>query len=249
MGCCSCCGKTGACCVDGVCTEETCQDCLDLGGVFQGVDTECVEGECPCDPPADPDLCEKCVAGAVVVYCSEGQPNCCDGVCQAEECAGECSGSCDEENPCPEGCVCVDGVCQESPGDECDCQNCTGSGEFVIDSQTLPIPSAADLCFAAGGFNSFRVINVEDVICREDGVLEVTILHAWYSDTCNKQELYAYEFPCDEDGCPSGEATLVSTTVYGTEVDGDPACDDPDINRECLDGLGPPSSVTWSPLP
>jgi hypothetical protein len=26
-------------------------------------------------------------------------------------CCNKCSGPCDEENPCPEGCVCVDGEC------------------------------------------------------------------------------------------------------------------------------------------
>jgi hypothetical protein len=33
--------------------------------------------------------------------------NCC--------CDPSCSGACDEENPCPEGCNCCDGVCQEEP--------------------------------------------------------------------------------------------------------------------------------------
>lgn len=30
-------------------------------------------------------------------------------------CCNKCSGPCDGENPCPPGCVCVDGECQESP--------------------------------------------------------------------------------------------------------------------------------------
>jgi hypothetical protein len=72
--------------------------------VFQGVDTVCVgEDECPCDPPADPGQCEKCVDGVVTVYCPEDRPNCCDGVCQAEPCCGD---PCDEETPCPAGCEC-----------------------------------------------------------------------------------------------------------------------------------------------
>ena len=107
MSCCSCCGKTGACCLDGVCTEETCQDCLDAGGTFQGVDTECVgEDECPCDPPADPSLCQKCVDGEVVGYCPEDKPNCCDGVCQAE---------------CDLGACCADdGTCSQTTEEGCD---------------------------------------------------------------------------------------------------------------------------------
>lgn len=46
MGCCTCCEKTGACCTAGVCTIETCADCEAGGGVFQGVDTTCDDGDC-----------------------------------------------------------------------------------------------------------------------------------------------------------------------------------------------------------
>jgi hypothetical protein len=87
MACCRCCEKTGACCTDEGCSQETCADCETLEGLFQGVDTVCGEDdECPCAPPADPGQCEKCVDGTPAVYCPEGKPNCCDGVCQAEPC-------------------------------------------------------------------------------------------------------------------------------------------------------------------
>ena len=113
---CSCCEKTGACCVDGVCSQQTCSDCNDLGGEFQGVDTECTgegEDECPCDPPADPTLCEKCVDGEAESYCPESKPYCCDGVCEEEPC---CDVGCDEEGQCPEGCECCTSATPGSPG-------------------------------------------------------------------------------------------------------------------------------------
>lgn len=122
MGCCRCCEKLGACCLDGVCTQETCADCEDMGGKFQGVDTECVDSECPCDPPADPVLCEKCVGGVPTVYCPYGQV-CCDGVCQDPPCDSECGGPCEWQpvwvggfwsngwellSGCNEGCSCAE---------------------------------------------------------------------------------------------------------------------------------------------
>ena len=82
---CPCCGKTGACCVGATCTQETCADCEALGGDWQGYDTECDGTDCPCDPPADHTLCEKCVEGVVTDKCGSGQ-HCCDGVCQDEPC-------------------------------------------------------------------------------------------------------------------------------------------------------------------
>ncbi len=168
MACCSCCGKTGACCLDGVCTEETCADCLDAGGVFQGVDTVCVgegEDECPCDPPADPGLCQKCVDGEAVGYCPEDKPNCCDGVCQTEECGeGTCcndGGGCNGGGPGPgcfptgspndDGCFC-DGICYTV------CFDCCG-------------PDAEDCCTARHAVESlfdqthgqFQKISVTDL--------------------------------------------------------------------------------------
>ncbi len=90
---CPCCEKTGACCNDGACTQETCADCESAGGQWQGADTACESGDCPCDPPADHTQCEKCVDGEVVDRCAEGQ-YCCDGVCQDEPCPSPEPGAC-----------------------------------------------------------------------------------------------------------------------------------------------------------
>jgi hypothetical protein len=112
MACCRCCEKTGACCTDEGCSQETCADCETLEGLFQGVDTVCGEDdECPCAPPADPGQCEKCVDGTPAVYCPEGKPNCCDGVCQAEPC----------------GCCCVDGAPDPTKATEAACDAAGGT--------------------------------------------------------------------------------------------------------------------------
>lgn len=126
MACCRCCEKVGACCTDEGCTETTCSECEDLGGKFQGVDTECVgdsEDECPCEPPADPAECQKCVDALVTFYCTTEKPNCCDGRCQTPPCPDPCPGQCEWEvvwgegdayewsqvAGCPEpGCLCAE---------------------------------------------------------------------------------------------------------------------------------------------
>lgn len=80
---CPICQKKGACCNEGSCTQETCQDCEDAGGLWQGFGTECVEGDCPCSTPADHSACEKCEDEAVVGSCPDGR-ECCEGRCCAE---------------------------------------------------------------------------------------------------------------------------------------------------------------------
>jgi hypothetical protein len=88
-----------------VCSETTCADCE---GVFQGVDTVCIgddDDECPCDPPADPGQCEKCVDGTPTDYCPEHAPQCCAGVCQSDS-SGACCAS--------------DGTCTQTCEEECD---------------------------------------------------------------------------------------------------------------------------------
>lgn len=65
-----------------------------MGGKFQGVDTECIgesEDECPCEPPADPSLCEKCADGVITPFCSAYGLVCCFGECREAPC---CSGDC-----------------------------------------------------------------------------------------------------------------------------------------------------------
>jgi hypothetical protein len=39
---------------------------------------------------------------------------------EQECCCEKCAGPCDEENPCPAGCSCVDGECVQIPCDQCE---------------------------------------------------------------------------------------------------------------------------------
>jgi hypothetical protein len=106
--------------------------------VFQGVDTVCVgEDGCPCDPPADPSLCQKCVDGEVVGYCPEDKPNCCDGVCQEEECdLGACcadDGTCSQttEEGCDGTWQGLDTICDDYDCESGCCETITVSGCLV----------------------------------------------------------------------------------------------------------------------
>jgi hypothetical protein len=56
--------------------------------------------------------------GMTTIAFEDGKPVFRDGKVgiQQECCCGPlCSGACDEENPCPEGCECVEGQCQPEP--------------------------------------------------------------------------------------------------------------------------------------
>lgn len=181
MGCCRCCEKLGACCLDGVCTQETCADCEDMGGKFQGVDTECIgesEDECPCDPPADQDLCEKCADGVITPYCSAYGLECCFGVCrEAPCCSGDCqwqpvwvgpdewAGGWELVSACPEPeCSCAEPDV-ESVGTEAEgltfytpCQECLvdgdcPEGEYCVDGVCGP-PDCSGPCTADGDCNA-----------------------------------------------------------------------------------------------
>jgi hypothetical protein len=205
MSCCSCCGKTGACCLDGVCTEETCQDCLDAGGVFQGAGTECVSGLCPCDPPADPSLCEKCVDGEVVVYCPEDKPYCWDGVCQAEEC-----GECQDDEDCPEGQCCVDNECVDGYCHYQVTQTWEGEGDGTCPGGWIQV----------GTTDEGKVIcklceTIQEAECDDqEWYLGVDPGEGWYLNLndlgvdgdCNSEK------PCEEcttsEDCPAGECCL-----------------------------------------
>lgn len=63
-----------------------------------------------------------------------------------------CSGPCDEENPCPEGCYCCDGQCQPEPCDDCsgpcDEENpCTAGCVCVYGECIQPVPCSNDCAY------------------------------------------------------------------------------------------------------
>lgn len=105
---CCCGGQEGVCCETGeyCCTGECVTTCADS--------QDALEGKCKCG-----------------TACCDSGEYCCSGVCQGEPCA--CTGSCDEENPCQENCLCCDGVCQEC----CEDGDCPG-GEACCDGVCCP---------------------------------------------------------------------------------------------------------------
>jgi hypothetical protein len=96
--CCGCCcdGSTGSQTLESPCTAPKvfhgkgtiCDVCCDLGEIRDDIDSE---EDCP---------------GTWVT----------NGRCLETPCETPCSGPCDEENPCPEGCECVDGECVAAVG-------------------------------------------------------------------------------------------------------------------------------------
>jgi hypothetical protein len=67
---------------------------------------------------SDQCCCDNQCSGA----CDEENPcpagcKCCDGECKPED---TCCGACDEDNPCPEGCYCCEGQCQDEPCARCE---------------------------------------------------------------------------------------------------------------------------------
>ena len=146
MACCSCCEKTGACCNDGVCSEETCADCESAGGVFQGVDTTCAGvGECDCNSKS----CRLVADGWPTVV-----P---EGTCQGESCC--CEGV-------PEG-GCFDESILDENGDppidandwvlKAYCENCCENNKFVFSVKFPPNVEPPD-----GGRSQEWVENVRD---------------------------------------------------------------------------------------
>jgi len=61
------------------------QACLSSGGLFQGVGTACVSGNCPCDPPAYHTACQRCDYGTPTSQCDYGE-YCCAGYCEPSPC-------------------------------------------------------------------------------------------------------------------------------------------------------------------
>ena len=73
--------------------------CLDTSDCTFCPDTERIK-ICPCTVDGDCQDCETCVNGLCVTQCEEGE------FCKEDICI-----ECDDENPCPDGKVCNNGVC------------------------------------------------------------------------------------------------------------------------------------------
>lgn len=108
---------------------------------------------------------QACCCGKCSGPCPTGVGDCAPGCgCKNSECV-PCSGPCDEANPCPEGCECVEGTCRGGClGRPCGVGNpcpegcgvcCNGAcsacelGTFEIAGEPFPkSPCASFLCFA-----------------------------------------------------------------------------------------------------
>lgn len=158
MPCCGCCcAKVGGeccgpeddrnCCKpdEGICcgpdgeTQVCCppeRDCCSVYTIGEGEEEVCcAESEYCCFGESNPTagICcedtEVCCPGDVASSCCSPNQYCCDGVCSDAPC---CAGSCDDENPCDEGCYCCDGVCQDEPCGECASDDDCGAGWYMV---------------------------------------------------------------------------------------------------------------------
>jgi hypothetical protein len=88
-------GPVQACCVeDGICQDVTVRECRELGGIPQGMDTDCSTVDCP-EPPPQPEAC--CMSDGA---CGEVEPEVCtslggipqglDSTCVASSCEPVC---------------------------------------------------------------------------------------------------------------------------------------------------------------
>jgi hypothetical protein len=143
-------------------------------------------------------------------------------------------------------------------GGECDCTLCTGgSVDYELDGVTLNVPVTVEndwspyttLCNEGTPPNNRGVTAY--AFCQEDKTVSLVVSHSWASPGyCGRVKTFTYQFDtCDSSGCPSGDATLMSTTDTGEVDDIFGSCADPAVNRSCLDGLVAPSAVTFNPLP
>jgi hypothetical protein len=97
---------------------------------------------------------------------------------------------------------------------------------------------------------SARFAGVE-LECKPGEKLKVILDYGWAtdefdgSDQCYVRKTFEYVFEeCDADGCPLGEATLVSTSVD----EEDALCGDPKAMFDCQNALDAPQ-VTYNRLP
>ena len=170
-------------------------------------------------------------------------------------CCGGCSGPCDEENPCPEGCACVYGECE--PACLCDCFEVGVKGRWDNNENPYADPNnefwstgtANDCGYAQAAYGKLdypEVLGGYTVTLNAGGVT--------VSQSGNKASTGGtYDWPdaaltYDEDGCPNG-ITLGEPvwTCPGSEED----CEEirqfldanpPEINlRSCC----PPSGTVW----
>ena len=148
-----------------------------------------------------------------------------------------------------EGCCCG--------GGECDCEACAVTVTVEVETETIEVTTndvwsdSVQLCLDLGGQNTSS--NGRQARAKsycENGNVKVVVELTWQAaGYCARGLFYSYSFDtCGADGCPTGEATLVSTTDTGELDDIFGTCADPFVNRSCST-ITAPSSITANPLP
>lgn len=128
-----CCG----CCCDGSTGSQTLYNQCEDPKVFHGKGTLC-DVCCDLGEIREDITAEEDCPGTWVV----------NGRCQENPCG--CSGSCDEENPCPEGCYCLDGQCVAATA--CCIWSCDYIAEILWPDIENPedVPDISDAMIDAG---------------------------------------------------------------------------------------------------
>ena len=175
--------KGGACCLaDGSCIEAVITDCLAQGGVFQGIDTMCMNTNCPL-PPTDGACCLS------------------DGSCfNTTMGMGECdaAGGVYQGN----GVFCADVTCPPPPATNDECEDriliTGGSTSFDLADATNSGPNELSCMFPFGG-DANQDINQDlwyNYVAECDGTLFV--------DTCGSGDIDTRIAIYDGCACPTG---------------------------------------------
>ena len=150
-----------------------------------------------------------------------------DGIATGGDCCCDsesCSGSCDEENPCPPGCYCCDGVCQaeecEPPTGACCAEDgtCSETTESECEGTWQGADTLCDEYDCESGCCDTVSIN---------GCLVSQCVRGYNSTTCVTEcdpEADAVVGPTTD--CDGGTPTQVTVTVAGwASASGDPTLD------------------------
>lgn len=158
-------GRTGACCVDGVCSITTEADCpgnyLGDGTICEGVD--CTQGGCCVDGVCSITTEAECTGHYLgdgstcdAVDCTQGACCAIDGTCSVAN-SGDCAvsggqyqgdGTTCGDVDCSKGACCVGGVCSQQTA-----ESCSGLGGTFLAYGVPCVPNPCQECVCGGFLN------------------------------------------------------------------------------------------------
>ena len=208
----------GACvCINNACTFRCAgKECSD-GLLCDRLDGRCKVQSCllPQFACADGERCDPTVMDCVEDECADAD---CDGPCRG----GECFGSCNLDEPCPDGQVCHAGTCAE---DKCALVTC-GRGT-TCDPATGACELAGE-CFATGCADGF-VCDALGGQCEPDPCLAT---RCPLGEVCELGECVAL---CDGDMVPCN-GVCVDPELSREHCGARDLCQGDDAGRRCPDG-------------